>query len=80
MNHVREAARARFRSVIALTAIVAIVTVIVAMLALWLAGTPMPAQMIIFIGVGIFATVLLGGTLMGLAYLSANSGHDDSAR
>ncbi len=45
----------------------------------WLIG-PIPFHMIIATAGGIFFSVLLAAALMGLVFLSAGSGHDDSIR
>ena len=39
---------------------------------------PMPLQMAIATGLGVFFTVLLAALLMGLVFLSAGSGHDET--
>jgi hypothetical protein len=41
---------------------------------------PIPFHMIIATGLGVFFAVLLAALLMGLVFLSAGSGHDDTIR
>jgi hypothetical protein len=41
---------------------------------------PIPIHMAIATGIGVFVTVLLAATLMGLVFLSAGSGHDEKIR
>jgi hypothetical protein len=56
-------------------------SVIAAVVSLWVLhemSGPLPIFMIIVVGLGIFASVLLAAALMGLVFLSNGSGHDDS--
>ena len=39
---------------------------------------PIPVHMAIATGLGVFFSVMLAASLMGLVFLSAGSGHDDS--
>ena len=41
-------------------------------------GVPFHLHLMITLGGGILLSVLLGGALMGLVFLSNRSGHDDS--
>lgn len=48
---------------------------------LWLLhrqGTVLHLQFMIAMGLGIGVSLLLAGALMGLVFMSANSGHDDA--
>ena len=68
----------RFRRLMAVMAVVAIGT---AGLALWQMrrdGVPFHLHFIIAMGGGIVIALLLAGALMGLAFVSNRSGHDDS--
>jgi hypothetical protein len=46
--------------------------------ALWMMAGPVPWPMLLFTALGIFFSVLLAAALMGLVFLSAGSGHDDT--
>jgi hypothetical protein len=46
--------------------------------ALWIIAGPIPWLMLLFTALGIFFSVLLAAVLMGLVFLSAGSGHDDT--
>jgi hypothetical protein len=46
--------------------------------ALWIIAGPIPWLMLLFTAGGIFFSVLLSAILMGLVFLSAGSGHDDT--
>jgi hypothetical protein len=46
--------------------------------ALWIMAGPIPWPMMLFTAGGIFFSVLLAALLMGLVFLSAGSGHDDT--
>ena len=58
---------------------VAVIAVILALLYLWVSGVTLRLHMVIATIAGVFFTVLLGTGLMGLAYFSSHSGHDESA-
>jgi len=45
----------------------------------WMIGT-IPIHMLIATSAGVFVSVMLAAALMGLVFLSAGSGHDDSVR
>lgn len=70
---------ARYKRMMKWMALAAVLAVIAALLYLRSAGQPMPAQMIIATIAGVGLSVLLGTGLMGLVFLSSNSGHDDDA-
>jgi hypothetical protein len=70
----------RYRKLMIWMAGAALVTVVAGLGVLrWLIG-PIPIHMIIATAGGIFFSVLLAAALMGLVFLSAGSGHDDSIR
>jgi hypothetical protein len=52
---------------------------VLALAYLRISGVPMPIHLIIATFAGVFLTVLLGTALMGLVFVSANSGHDEAA-
>lgn len=69
---------ARFRRIMGW---MALASLIVTGGGLWLLDRmigPMPLQMAIATGLGVFFTVLLAALLMGLVFLSAGSGHDET--
>ncbi len=45
---------------------------------LWVGGAPMRWELLLAVGGGIAGTMLLTGALMGLLFVSNQSGHDDS--
>lgn len=67
-----------FRRLIGWTLATAVVAIVLALIYLSLEEGPMPLHMIVATILGVGFTVLLGGGLMALVYLSANSGRDDS--
>ena len=69
---------ARFRRIMGW---MALASLIVTGGGLWLLDRmigPMPLQMAIATALGVFFTVLLAALLMGLVFLSAGSGHDET--
>lgn len=56
--------------------VTAVLAAMLAVLALHLATGPMPIHAIIATVIGVVGTVMLGGTLMALAFMSAGTGHD----
>lgn len=69
---------ARWRRIMGLIALVAVVTIAVALT--WLASGEEPVSIHFYIAtaLGIGATMLLTGALMGLVFLSNGTGHDDA--
>lgn len=55
----------------------AVLSVAAALTFLWADGAPLTATVIIATSAGVALTVLLGGALMGLVFMSAGSGHDE---
>jgi len=73
------AAWARYKRLMSWMAIAAVVAVLLALIYLKSSGRPVPIHMMIATIAGVGFTVLLGTGLMGLAYFSSHSGHDDAA-
>ncbi len=73
------AARAwtRYRWIMRWVIAAAILSVLGALLFLWADGAPLTAAVIIATSAGVSLTVMLGGALMGLVFLSSGSGHDE---
>lgn len=70
---------ARYKRLMSWMAIAAVVAVLLSLIYLKSAGRPVPVHMMIATVAGVGLTVLLGTALMGLAFLSNASGHDDAA-
>lgn len=68
----------RFWRLMGFVAAVATLAVGGALWALHREGVVLHLQFVIAMGLGIALSLLLGGALMGLVFLSANSGHDDA--
>lgn len=68
----------RFRRLMAFMLAIAVVTIAAALWLLDSSGTVLHWQFVLAIGLGIGVSLLLAGALMGLVFLSANSGHDDA--
>ena len=69
----------RYRQLMSWMAIAAIVAVLLALIYLKSTGGPTPLPMVIATVGGVGVSVLLGTALMGLVFLSNNSGHDEMA-
>jgi hypothetical protein len=69
---------ARYKAMMRWMALAAAVSVVLALAWLKSTGAPMPIHMVIATIAGVGLSVLLGTALMGLVFLSNNSGHDDS--
>ncbi|HEX8215681.1 MAG TPA: hypothetical protein VF582_09470 [Allosphingosinicella sp.] len=69
----------RYKRLMSWMAIAAVVAVLLALIYLKSSGRPVPLHMVIATIAGVGFTVLLGTGLMGLAYFSSNSGHDEGA-
>lgn len=72
--------RAAFKRLMLWTGVAAVVAIAAALVYLALSGVAMPWHMIIATVLGVGFTILLGGGLMALVFLSANSGRDDEVR
>jgi hypothetical protein len=68
----------RYRRLMIWMASGAFVSVLLGLGSLWLILGEIPIHMMIATSLGIFFSVLLAAALMGLVFLSAGSGHDDS--
>jgi len=73
------AAWARYWKIMRWMALLAIVTVLLALIYLKRSGEPMPIHMMIATIAGVGLTVLVGTGLMGLLFVSNRSGHDEEA-
>jgi len=81
LEQVQRAARAwqRYKKMMKWMLLAAVLTVAAALAWLKSMGEPMPIHMIIATVAGVGLSVLVGTGLMGLVFLSNNSGHDDAA-
>ena len=70
---------ARYKALMSWMVAAAVIAVLLALLYLWLSGLTMRLHMVIATIAGVFFSVLLGTALMGLAYFSSHSGHDENA-
>jgi hypothetical protein len=70
---------ARYKAMMRWMALAAFVSVLLALIYLKSSGGPVPIHMAIATIAGVGLSVLLGTALMGLVFLSSNSGHDESA-
>ena len=68
---------ARFRRLMSRMAIGTALAIFVAFAVLWRTGGPMPIHFMIAIALGMFFMVMLTAGLMGLVFVSANTGHDE---
>ena len=69
----------QFRRIMLWLAVFAIVVAAVAVLLVAGGEDDLPVHMLIATALGAGLTVLLGGALMALAFLSSSSGHDEEA-
>ncbi len=67
----------RFRRLMLLMTVLAFATAGIAVWALLADGVPFHLHFVIAMGGGIVIALLLAGALMGLAFVSNRSGHDD---
>ncbi len=79
--HLERSAQAwvRYKALMSWMVAAAVAAVLLALHYLWLSGLDMRLHMVIATIAGVFFSVLLGTALMGLAYFSSHSGHDDGA-
>ncbi len=68
----------RFRRLMALMTVIALLTIGIAVWQMRADGVPFHLHFMIAMGGGIFIALLLAGALMGLAFVSNRSGHDES--
>ena len=71
---------ARYKALMSWMIAAAVVAVVLALLYLKLTGAFLSVHMVVATIAGVFFTVLLGTALMGLAYFSSHSGHDEAAQ
>jgi len=77
-DYVRAAsAWARYKQMMKWMALAAFVAVLLSLIYLKSFGDPVPIHMMIATIAGVGLTVLVGTGLMGLVFLSSNSGHDE---
>jgi hypothetical protein len=81
LEEIQRTARAwlRYKKMMKWMLLAAAVAVLAALGWLKSTGEPMPIHMIIATAAGVGLSVLVGTGLMGLVFLSNNSGHDDAA-
>lgn len=70
----------RYRALMKWMVLAATVSVLLALVYLKASGGPVPIHMVIATIAGVGLSVLLGTALMGLVFVSNNSGHDEAAR
>ncbi len=68
----------RYKQMMKWMALAALVAVLLALIYLKSFGDPVPIHMMIATIAGVGLTVLVGTGLMGLVFLSNNSGHDEA--
>lgn len=69
---------ARYRQIMRILLTVTIATVVIALAVLFVFNGAISVHFYIAVALGISFTMLLGGGLMGLVFLSNGTGHDDS--
>ncbi|NJC34491.1 hypothetical protein GGR88_002005 [Sphingomonas jejuensis] len=73
----RRQARLRLKQLMTIVAIAAIAATALAIAGLWLFTGPMPIHMLVATVIGVSGSVLLGGGLMALVFMSSGTGHDE---
>lgn len=68
----------RWRRLMALVGMVTVLTIAAALAYFYAQDEPVSIHFYLAIVLGIGATMMLGGALMGLAFLSSGTGHDHS--
>ena len=69
---------ARWKRMMRVMAIATAITVAAILTYLWVSGTAMSIHFYIAVGLGVGASMMLMGALMGLVFLSNGTGHDAS--
>ncbi len=69
---------ARFRRIMRLLGTVTAATVLIVLGALWVLNPDVSIHFFIAVALGVSLTMMLGGGLMGLVFLSNGTGHDAS--
>ncbi len=70
----------RYRRIFGIVAAVALLSAIVAVVALYISIGEFQLHASIAMAIGIGLSVLLGGALMGLIFMSSGTGHDERSR
>ena len=68
----------RYRRLMLWMTLASVLAVVAGLAFVELTAGPIPLLTMIFVGGGIFFSVLLAAALMGLVFLSSGSGHDES--
>jgi hypothetical protein len=68
---------ARFRWIMRWVIATAMLAVVAALFYLWADGSPLTVAVIVATSAGVSLSVLLGGALMGLIFMSSGTGHDE---
>ncbi len=69
---------ARFRQIMRLLGAVTAVTVVIVLGAMWMMNPDVSIHFFIAVALGVSMTMMLGGGLMGLVFLSNGTGHDEA--
>ena len=72
--------RRRYQRIFGLVGMIALASAIVAVFALYFSLGEFQLHASIAMGIGIGLSVLLGGALMGLVFMSNATGHDENAQ
>jgi peptidoglycan/LPS O-acetylase OafA/YrhL len=75
----RASTKRRFWRIFRLLALLSLVIAAIAVVLVNQGDSELHINMLVATGLGVFVTVLLGTSLMTLAFLSAGTGHDDAA-
>lgn len=67
----------RFRWIMRWVIATAMLAVAAALFYLWADGSPLTVAVVIATSAGVALSVLLGGALMGLIFMSSGTGHDE---
>lgn len=73
---IHKGAAATFRLLLGASIVTSGFAIALTLLYLWATGAPLQPAVILVATIGVGATVLVAGGLMGLLYYSAQSGHD----
>lgn len=70
----------RYRRIFGIVGALALVSAIVAVIALYIAVGEFQLHASLAMAIGVGLSILLGGALMGLVFLSSGTGHDERSR
>ncbi len=70
----------RYRRIFGMVGALALVSAIVAVVALYIAVGEFQLHASLAMAIGVGLSILLGGALMGLVFLSSGTGHDERSR